>query len=47
MFIILLNVIFLDFLRCENGDLIRDNSIVEFVYDKDEEPLFRWKPMRS
>ena len=36
----------LGYLRCENGDLIRDNSIVEFVYDKDEDPLFRWKPLR-
>ena len=30
-----------------NGDLIKDKSIVEFVYDKNEEPLFRWKPLRE
>uniref|UniRef100_A0A6C0JC56 mRNA (guanine-N(7))-methyltransferase n=1 Tax=viral metagenome TaxID=1070528 RepID=A0A6C0JC56_9ZZZZ len=33
-------------LRCENGDLIRDNSIVEFVYDRNEEENYRWKPLR-
>jgi hypothetical protein len=33
-------------LRCLNGDLIKDKSIVEFVYDQNEEPLFRWKPLR-
>jgi hypothetical protein len=33
-------------LRCLNGDIIKDKTIVEFVYDKDEEPLFRWKPLR-
>ena len=33
-------------LKCSNGDLIQDNSIVEFVYDKDEEINFRWKPTR-
>ena len=33
-------------LRCENGDLIQDNSIVEFVYDKAEIENFRWKPTR-
>ena len=39
MFIMLQNVIYQVILRCENGDLIRNNSIVEFVYDKDDEPL--------
>ena len=33
-------------LRCLNGDIIKDKTIVEFVYDKDEDPLFRWKPLR-
>ena len=33
-------------LRCLNGDMIKDNAIVEFVYDKNEDSLFRWKPLR-
>ena len=31
---------------CENGDIIEDNSIVEFSYAIDEEKEYRWKPLR-
>ena len=34
-------------IRCENGDKIEDEIIVEFNYDESEEnPSMRWKPMR-
>jgi len=31
---------------CENGDIIEDNAIVEFSYAVDQEPHYRWKPLR-
>jgi len=31
---------------CENGDVMEDNTIVEFSYDIDEEKEYRWKPLR-
>lgn len=34
-------------LMCKNGDIIEDQSIVEFSYDTDnEEKEYRWKPLR-
>jgi len=34
-------------IRCDNGDKIDDNIIVEFNYDSSEKiPSMRWKPMR-
>ena len=28
----------------QDGSIIRNGDVVEFVYDKNEEPFFRWKP---
>jgi len=35
-----------DFVTCENGDPIQDQSIVEMRYDPGREPGWRWIPMR-
>ena len=34
-------------LVCKNGDLIRDNSIIEFSYDKNANHGFNWIPLRA
>jgi hypothetical protein len=31
---------------CENGDVIEDNSIVEFKYVTDMDKVYRWQPIR-
>ena len=33
-------------LTCKNGDIIKDNSIVEFSYDLKSNPKFCWIPLR-
>jgi SAM-dependent methyltransferase len=35
-----------DFITCENGDPIQDQSIVEMRYEPGNEPGWRWIPMR-
>jgi SAM-dependent methyltransferase len=35
-----------DFITCENGDPIQDQSIVEMRYEPGREPGWRWIPMR-